>query len=52
METKKCPMDKPVCIEACAWFMNGKCAVAVIAEKLGDAADVVGALKRDKKAKK
>ena len=45
-------MDKPVCIEACAWFMNGKCAVAVIAEKLGDAADVVGALKRDKKAKK
>jgi len=48
MEEKKCPMDKPVCKKDCAWSIEGKCAVAVIAEKLSDAADVVGALKRSR----
>lgn len=50
----KCPMDKPICESACAWYMNGKCAVAVIAKNLADAADGIGALKRthEKKAGK
>ena len=43
----KCPMDKPYCVKDCAWFMDGKCAVVVIAEKLGNAADGIGALKRN-----
>ena len=52
MAETKCPMDKPVCVKDCAWSIDGKCAVVIIAEKLGDAADVVGALKRTKKAGK
>lgn len=31
---KKCPMDKPICISDCAWYVDGKCAVLVIAENL------------------
>ena len=33
---KQCPLDKPVCIEQCAWYMDGsRCAVVVMAEAMG-----------------
>ena len=44
----KCPMSMPVCDEACAWNIDGKCAVVVIAEKEADAANLLGAFKRGK----
>ena len=31
---KSCPMAHPECKVDCAWYMDGKCAVVVIAEKL------------------
>ena len=51
----KCPMDKPYCVTdvpnmpaemSCAWRIGGKCAAVVIAEKLEDLANVIGAMKR------
>lgn len=34
MTDKQCPKDKPSCIKNCAWHMDGKCAMVVIAESL------------------
>ena len=33
-DNKLCPMDKPYCIDKCQWYMNGECAVKVIAKSL------------------
>ena len=38
-----CPMSRPVCTNTCAIYMDGKCAIVVIAENLK---------RRDEKARK
>lgn len=51
MAEKKCPMDKPICVKDCQWHKGGKCVVEIIAEKLVEIADAIGALNRAAKKK-
>lgn len=54
MAEKKCPMDKPTCVLDCQWNKGdkragNKCIVEVIADKLVEIADAIGAVKRTAK---
>ena len=55
MAEKKCPMDKPTCVLDCQWNKGdknvNKCVVEVIADKLVEIADAIGAVNRSAKKK-
>jgi hypothetical protein len=49
MANKKCPMAGiSVCTPACMWFddKEGECSIFLASKRIGEAADVLGALKR------